>query len=182
MPDPTSLLIDNLIDAFRQLNQYLALGLVAAVSALALERGRVRSARRIRPARRRKTPSYGEEEVSVAGWPPMARENAQLLLVGVSFVAGLMGSFAAEGAANIVGRLQEYPELLDAACTFSSVATAPVGIPILASALPPLAVAVIILRKWWHIRELGLLGMLALFVAAYGVLGVTMASSPCRAS
>jgi hypothetical protein len=93
--------------------------LVAAVSALALERGRVRSVPRAGPAPGSTARPDGEGDVSVAGWPPMARENAQLVLVGVSFVAGLMGSFAAEGAANIVGRLQEYPELLDAACTFS---------------------------------------------------------------
>jgi hypothetical protein len=38
MIDPTQILVDNLTDAFKQLNRFLALGLVASVSALALDR------------------------------------------------------------------------------------------------------------------------------------------------
>jgi len=172
MIDRTSLLISNLIDAFRQLNQYLALGLVTSISALALDRA----------------PSGQNDSVPpLQGFVPMTRNAATLVLLGISFVAGLMGSYAAESAAGIVNKLQGSQELLAAACTYSSVATAPIGIPILAATLPVIFVAFVFCRIWKDLRansdaRYGLLMMLALFIFVYEYLGWRLAFMPCRAS
>ncbi|MCG8468533.1 MAG: hypothetical protein MJB57_10055 [Gemmatimonadetes bacterium] len=167
--DPTQLLTSNLLEAFAQLNRYLGVGLVASVSALTLERAG-------------STSKDVETVTPPGGFPPMTRESAQLVLVGVAFVAGLMGSYAAESASGLVQRLASTPEILAAACTFPSAATAPVGVPVIAAALPILFVGLVCLRKWRQHRESGILTMLGLFAAAYAVLGVTMAAMPCRAS
>jgi hypothetical protein len=112
----------------------------------------------------------------------MPREAAQLVLVGISFVTGLMGSYAAESAANIVGELRGAPAVLAAVCTFASAATAPVGIRILAAALPVAFVAPVFWRQWRQVRERGILLMFGLFLLPYLVLGIALALLPCRAS
>lgn len=166
--DPTELLIQNLLDAFRQLNQFLGLGLVTSVSALALEAGSRSSA--------------DNQRINVLNFVPTSREDAQLLLVGIGFVAGLMGSYAVESAAGIVGMLGDSPKLLAAACTYSSVATAPIGIPVIAAALPVVFVTPVFWRKWRRLDEHGILVMLLVFASPYVVLGFKLAFMPCRAS
>lgn len=100
MVDSTSVLVANLIEAFKQVNQYLALGLVTSISALAIDRGRRLSQHEsISP-----TPQH-EAFSPFQGFPPMPRDAATLLLLDISFVAGLMGSYTAESAAGIVNRL-----------------------------------------------------------------------------
>jgi len=169
MIDTTSLYISNLTEAFKQINQYLAVGLLTSLSAVVVGG------------------STEKEAFSVQGLPPMARDTATLVLLAISFIAGLMGSYAAVSAAGIVSKLHESPELLKAACTFSSVATAPIGIPILAAALPVIFVAPVFWRQWKALHadrdaRKGLLIMFGLFIAAYGILGKAIASMPCRAS
>jgi hypothetical protein len=107
---------------------------------------------------------------------------ATLVLVGLSFVAALMASYAAESAAVIVHVLRSSPELLGVGCTYSSVATAPLWIRIAAAVLPIIFVSPVIFEKWKRLQEGGLLGVLALFVGAYGILAKTLVTLPCRAA
>ena len=165
MIEPTQLLVNNLLDAFRQLNTYLAVGLGASVSALALDRANF--------------PLSKKKPVEVKGFVPMAPETAKLVLMGITFVAGLMGSYAAESAAGIVNMLQGSPDVLAAACTYSSVATAPIGVRILAALLPVIFVALILLRK--DLRGPGAYTTLFLFGGAYGLIGLTLARIACQA-
>src|SRR5689334_6902493 len=101
MIDTTSLLDVNLTEAFKQINQYLALGILTSISALALH---------VAPR------SNPNEPYSVQGLPPMDRDAATLVLLGIAFVAGVMGSYAAESAAGIVNRLRSSQDVLAAAC------------------------------------------------------------------
>ena len=60
--DSTELLVQNLLDAFRQLNQFVGFGLAASVSALALEAG--------------SRPSGESERINMpGGFVPMSRED-----------------------------------------------------------------------------------------------------------
>ena len=165
--EPSALLVANLLEAFKQLNAYMTVGLVASISAAALER--------------RTTAATDTESVALlGGFPALPRPTAQLLLIGMAFVSGAMASYSAEAAAHIVSKLGPGP-LLDAACTFPSVATAPIGVPILASALPVVFAGIVMLRKLRTLRETGILLLLILFVAPYFVVAFTLVPLHCRA-
>jgi hypothetical protein len=165
--DPVSLYVQNLLEAFRQLNQFLGLALATSVSALALER---------------RAAASSEKPIEYPGMVPLSREDAQLVLIGIAFLAGLMGSYAAESAAGIVSQLVGAPNVLKAACTYPSVATAPVGIPVIAAALPVIFAAPVFWRKWRHVKERGILGLLGLFAIPFAVLAGMLGTMPCRAS
>jgi hypothetical protein len=165
MPDPNSLYVTNLLEALKLLNQWLALGIVSAISAAALDR---------------KSRADPADLVTVLGFVPMGRGAAQLLLIGVAFVAGLMASFTAASAAAAVTALQGYQFVLKAACTFPSVATAPVGLPVLAALLPVAFGGWVIGRKLLAIREVGILLMLLVYAVPYGATAIALARLPCR--
>ena len=165
--DPVSLYVQNLLEAFKQLNQFVGLALATSVSALALER--------------RAAASIGKP-IEYPGLVPLSRGDAQLVLIGLSFLAGLMGSYAAESAAGIVRQLSGVPTLLAAACTYPSVATSPVAIPIFAAALPVVFVAPVFWRKWKRLKERGILGLLAFFAVPFVVLAHKLATMGCRAA
>jgi hypothetical protein len=169
MVDPTSVLVDNLREALSQINLYITLGFVTAVSALVLEF-----------PERLSHPDRSNGVQIPGGFIPMAAGHAQLLLFGTSFVAGLMGAYAAKSASVIVYRLRDAPELLTAACTYSSVATASLGIPVIAAILPPILVALIFWHAWKRLKEPGLLYSFAVFGCVYVVFGSILAFLPCR--
>lgn len=162
------ILVQNLLDAFRQLNQYLGLGLAASVSALALEFGQ-------------QAPGENETVTMPGGFVPMSPRNAQLVLLGIGFVAGLMGLNAAESGAEIVDLLEDR-ELLAAACTHASVATASVGISLSAAVLPVVFIIPIFWRMWERIREGGILPVFVTLAAPYILIASVLFSTPCRAS
>lgn len=174
MSDVTSMLAANLVEAFKQLNQFVTLGLVTSISALALDYQE-------KPVGRRNDPSSTPDEkvAVVGGFAPVSREAAQLLFVGVSYVAALMGSYSLQSASYIVGRLGVSTPMVEAACTYSSVATGPVGIRVAGAGLPAVFVGLVIGRKWWRLREPGLFWMLAIFVGTYAILGFGVVRVPC---
>jgi hypothetical protein len=176
--DATELYVKNLLEAFNQLNQFLAVATAASLSALALE---PRTARASRRARRR---AYSEEKPIELpmGIVPLLRPDAQLVFLGISFIAGLMDSYAAESAAGIVNKLACVPDILEAACTYPSVATAPVGIPILGAALPLVFAIPVFVRKRWRLREEWVLMKLVVFAAPFIVIAMVLGSMPCRSS
>ena len=165
--DPLSLYVQNLFEGFKQLNQFFSIALATAVSALALERRGAAAA---------------EKPIEYPGLVPLSREDAQLVLIGISFLAGLLGSYAAESAAAIVRELAGKPDILKAACTYPSIATAPVGIPIIAAALPVLLVLPVFWRKWRRLKERGILGLLGFFAIPFAMLGTVLGAMTCRAS
>ena len=67
-----------------------------------------------------------------------------------------MGSYSLQSASYIVGRLGVSTPMVEAACTYSSVATGPVGIRVAGAGLPAVFVGLVIGRKWWRLREPGL--------------------------
>lgn len=170
--DPTAILVENLTEALKQINVYVALGLATAVSALVLDR--------------RPTQEEASDTVKVPGtFIPMDPDTAKLVLLGICFVAGLLASYSAESAGAVARMVQSTPELLEALCTYPSVATAPIGIRVIAALLPVAFVLPIILRTWLPLRKLagedvgGLIAGLGFFVAPYGALALGLARLPC---
>jgi hypothetical protein len=108
-----------------------------------------------------------------------------MVLLGVCFVAGMMAYFAANGGAGIALRLQTAPEILAAACTYPSVATAPLGVRIIAAVLPVAFVAPIVWRTWSRLRSVakedggGLIAVLGFFFVPYGALGMALWRLTC---
>jgi hypothetical protein len=174
MFEETSLLTANLVEAFKQLNQFVTLALVSSVSALALDN-------HAKPAGpRTKASAAPDEKVAVVGgFAPMSRDAAQLLFVGICYVAALMGSYSLQSASYIINRLGASSQLVDAACTYSSVVTGPVGIRVAGAAVPAILAGVVIAKKWWRLREPGLFWMLTIFIGTYAILGVGMSRLPC---
>jgi hypothetical protein len=163
MTDPTPILAANLVEAFKQVNQFVALGLVASVSSFALLYR-----------------SGPDEQVAVAGgFVPMPRDAAQLLLLAVCFVSVLMGSYSLQSASYIIGKLGASTPLVEAACTYSSVATGPVVIRVAGAAVPAVFVSVVIGRQWWTQRNPMLFWILAIFIGSYAILGAGMVRLPC---
>jgi hypothetical protein len=170
--DPAGILVENFGVALSQLNRYLALGLLTAISALLLDR----------------TPPGSPESrtVTVQGViVPMPQEAAKLLLLGIAFVAGALACVAAEQAVAIAGRLRAMPDVLEAVCTYSSVATAPRGYRVFAILLPLAFAAPIFVRMWTRIRATdsaggrGILVTAAFFGVPYVALGIVMLRLPC---
>jgi hypothetical protein len=167
--DPIAILVDNLTDGLRQITTYVTLGLVAAVSAFALE---------FRPS----------DPAPVSG-PlvpiPMAPDAAKTLALGICFVAGVMASVTTDGAVHIADKLGAgAPNLLAAACSYSSVATAPIGIGLGAALLPLLLATGVMWRIRTRLRKLdpkehGLIPLLV-FLVPYGALSIALIHLPCR--
>src|SRR5688500_8153024 len=91
--DAATILVDNVRDALSQVSQYVGLGLVAAISALVLDQS---------PA----ADGSNAEKTDVSGFfVKMPRHVAQLVLLGVYFVAGIMAYIATESALAILSQL-----------------------------------------------------------------------------
>jgi hypothetical protein len=168
MIDVADILIANLGGAFDQLNNYVVVGLTAALSALVLD------------VRRQ---SAGDAQDAATPLGPMGREPAKLVFLAICFVAGTMAYYAAEQATTIAS-LVANDAVIDAACTRASVATGPLGVRFLAAFLPAaLAVRVVIRasRREADDRDAraGLYGMAALLVIPYLLLGRSLLSL-CR--
>jgi len=185
MDEVSSVLVSNLTEGLKQINQYLALGALASVSALALDRAPVEpGANPGDKANDEPSPKKTEEQIIPFQLVPMSREAAKGVLLGFSAVLGVTASFSAESVLTIVGRLGKSPELLNAACAFPSVATAPIGFRIVAAAAPVL----LVLPMFWRlVKEMkgdarhGLLTILMLFAGGYATLALQMARSTCAA-
>jgi hypothetical protein len=169
--DPTTILVNNLTDSLRQVTSYVTIGLATAVSALILDfrsRDQVQS-----PA------------VELPGIPiAVATDTAKWLLLGVCFIAGVMASYAAEGASRIVGRLQASPDILSAACTYASIATAPVGVRVVAALLPLVFSTAVMWRMYRLLLKHDLdasFGPALIFFVPYGALCLILVRLPCRA-
>ncbi len=161
--DPTAILVENLTEALKQINVYVALGLATAVSALVLDH--------------RATQGESSDTVNVPGnFIPMDPDTAKLVLLGICFVAGIMALYSAESATAVAHTLQSTPDLLEALCTYPSVATAPIPIRVVAALLPVAFVLPIILSTWLQLRKLtgegagGLIVGLGFFVARTALL------------
>ena len=169
--DPVSILVDNLRDALGQVNQYLGLGLVAAISACALDR----------------VPAAGgsaHEPTDVLGlFVKMPRHVAQLVLLGVYFVAGMMAYIAGESAQSILSQLSV--PIRTAACTQASVATSAVGYRVIAAVLPIAFVVPILWRLWTRMRAVsrddagGVVALVGFSMLPYLALGLTLLRVQC---
>lgn len=168
--DPTSILVGNLVEALRQVTTYLTLGLTTAVSALVIDR--------------RSPEAVGSPPVTLLGVAiPMAPETGKWLLLGLSWVAGALASYAVEAAARIVGLLHDKPDVLLATCTYPSLATAPVGVGVIAAALPAAFVLPVMWRMWKLVRQLDSresIAPLFVFLIPYGALAVGLVRLQCR--
>jgi hypothetical protein len=169
--DSTSILVGNLTEALLQLNQLLALAWVATISALALSG--------------RPTSQTSETDVPLFG-VPMRRDIAQVLLIGVAFVAGLLALYASDVISRITGRLQSPNDsaLLRAACTYASVATAPIGIPVIAAGVPAILGGITFVREIRRSKgdaRKGLIMALVSFCGPYIAVAWRLGTSSCRA-
>jgi hypothetical protein len=113
------------------------------------------------------------------GFVAMSREHAQLLLLGIAFVAGAMASYTAESAAHIVKALTDARQehLLNAACTVASVATAPAGIRVVAAVLPACFGGFVMWRK---ASGKGLVALLVFFCAPFILVAFYLVKTSCR--
>jgi hypothetical protein len=173
MIDPTTILVDNLTAALRSVTSYVTLGLISAVSAFVLDR---------RPKEQRSRP------VTVpGGLVSMHPDTAKLVLLGIYFVAGILAYYAVEGAEAIIQKLrtQATPDILNAACTYSSIATSAVGIRVIAALLPVAFVIPIVVRAWTLSGEgssegrLGIIPLLGMFMLPYAALGIDIVRLQC---
>jgi len=109
MDDIQNLLTANLVEALRQVQNYLVLAAGAALSAFALA---------FRPAKAQ------EAEVPVPILSiPVTRSAAHLVFWGVTLIGGFMAGFSAERAYVIAIKLKSVPGLLEAVSTFPTFAT-----------------------------------------------------------
>ncbi len=169
--DPTTILVDNLRDALEQVTRYLGLGLVAAISAFVLDRA---------PAQE----GSGSEETELKGFfVKMPRHVAQLVLLGVYFVAGMLAYVASQSALKILAQLPE--PILAAACTQASVATSAVGYRVIGSVLPIAFVLPILWRQWQRLRAVsredsgGMIALVGFFMLPYLALGLALLRFKC---
>ena len=117
------LLKENLIEALKQVHQYVVLGLGTSVSALALA---VR------------TSATGEPGITVPGtFVAVDPRAARAVLLAVCCLAGMMAYYSADAANVIAQRLKTSPDLLEAVCTYPSFATSRYpGVRYIAALLP----------------------------------------------
>jgi hypothetical protein len=121
MDDAHKLLTDNLIEALRQIQNYLfvALGSSVSAAALALRTSLARSGTVSTPVH-----PNAEAEASVPGIPvPMTPSTAHFVLWALTIVAGFMAGNSARSAHTIAVKLSTVPGLLEAVSTFPSIAT-----------------------------------------------------------
>jgi hypothetical protein len=165
MVDPNQVLSSNLVEALRQLQQYIVIGLGASVSILALSSAKA--------ARSRVTVPYTSVAVDA--------DIASLILLAMCVLVGAMASYAAETANLIATRLD--PTLRIAVCTFPSVATSPyIGVRVLAALLPFIfsMVAVIRLTRSYGAGRHKVIWMAFIILAApYGALTLALVKSTC---
>ena len=150
MTEIEKLLVENLLEALRQIQSYLVLAFGASASALALAVTLWKWGKRQEELRPRlvpePTPKQGPKpaseypEVAVPGISVALNPLiAELVFLALTCVAGLMAGYAAQSATAIASRLRSVHGLLEAAATFPSIATSPYSavrfIPVL---LPPL--------------------------------------------
>ena len=173
--DPTAILVNSLTEALRQIHDSVAIGLTSAVAVFVLDRQQKRAAAQGSAADQLTVPVFGV---------PVGRDGATWLLLGVYFVAGLMAAYAAESAAAIVARLSTTPALLSAACTYPGVATAPIGVRLIA-ALSPAAFATIVLWRMYrrlrshNLVQTGDVAPLLFGLVPYAALALTLAKLHC---
>ncbi len=145
MTEIDKLLAENLIEALRQIQSYLVLGLGASGSALALAvalwklekrppRPVPEPAPKEVPAPESQLPDVDVPGISVALDPVVA----ELVFLVLTCVAGLMAGYAAQSATVIASHLRSVHGLLEAAATFPSVATSPyLAVRFIPVVLPP---------------------------------------------
>ena len=191
MSDLTTILIANFDEALKQINTYVTLGVTSAVSALVLDRSPQDSGNLHRALKRRLVPTTPDSgnatTISVPGvLVPISPETAKWVLVGVCFVVGAMASYAAESAVNTARMLQTDAETFKAACTFPSLATAPIGMRLLAALAPIAFVAPIMWHAWSLVRVKspnegwgGLIALVGAILIPYGALGLALSRLPC---
>jgi hypothetical protein len=124
MLNTDQLLKENLIEALKQVHQYVVLGLGTSVSAFALALKTV--------------PVGVQPSVTVPGtFVALDPQAARAVLLAVCFLAGAMAYYSADAANLIAQRLEASQELLQAACTYPSFATSGFpGVRYLAAILP----------------------------------------------
>jgi len=169
--DPTTIQVDNLHDARSQVSQYLCLGLVAAISMLVFD---------LPPA-----PDAQEtEKTDLPGFfVKMPRHVAQLVLLGVYFVAGILAYIATESAVTILSQLSA--PIRSAACTQASIVTSAIGYRIIAAILPIVFVLPVLWRQWKRVRAAsredssGVVALVGFFMVPYLALGVALLRVQC---
>jgi len=174
--DPNAVLVGNLTSALEQANRYLALGLVTALSVVLIDRTRT--------GRRKYVPLPGVPVL-------MSPQTAKMVLLGFYFVAGIMAFVATMGAIKSANLLitsdastaangaEATVSLLQAACTYPSIATAQYPIRLGAGLLPPIFAGFVVwgiyqrMEAWTPGEKGAAIVMTALAVSPY--LGVTWA-------
>jgi hypothetical protein len=160
MIDTEQLLIANLTEALKQVQNYVTIALATSVSALALT-----------------TKSASKEPVKVLSVPvAVSPDVAQVILLGLVFVVGALAAYSAESI-NLIAR-QLDPKLLSAACSFPSIATSPyIGVRVLAALVPFILALAVVVRTTRSARSVG--GWLVLGGAAYVPLLLQLLHSGC---
>jgi hypothetical protein len=198
--DPTTVLVSNLTSAFAQVNQYLALGLAAAVASLLADLPKARTNRTALPQRMdgvSDPEGAGQKEVSIAGFPiPLSLDMAKLVLIAVAFGAGVMAYVAAvavsENATLLVAaqRVNGTPQsgavsMLDAVCAYPSVVTAEPLVRFGAILLPAVFASATVWRIYRRLEALlsgergAAITMTLLALAPYAAMALTMRRVPC---
>jgi uncharacterized damage-inducible protein DinB len=138
MGNTDQLLKENIIEALKQVHQYIVLGLGTSASALALAL---------------KTTAVGaQSSVTVPGtFVAVDPQAARAVLLAVCFVAGAMAYYSADAANRIAQRMKTSPELLEVAGTYPSIATFRFpGVRYVAALLPFLFAVITLLISAHH--------------------------------
>jgi hypothetical protein len=164
MSDPISILAGGFIEALRQLNMYVALGLTAAISALVLDQ---RLAPGYEAAIRivRGVAKLGDEAVALAPTVPAVVNipaasvevpitTAKWLLIGISFVAGFMTYGATTSLTGIAAEISEQGELLRALCLHPGLATSHHIVRYGAVVVPAMMLGTVLYRDGRRLRQL----------------------------
>jgi hypothetical protein len=129
MTEADKLLVANLLEALRQIQSCLILGIGASFSALVLAIPRRRVVLELEPElteRKEKIEANPElANVSVPGVSvPLSPSIALLVLLMLTVVMGLVADYAAYSVIGIASQLRSFPKVLEAISTFPSIAIA----------------------------------------------------------
>lgn len=165
MTDVDQVLVANFLEALKQVQRYVVLGLGTSVSALALV---------LKPRA-----ATGQATVTVPGtFVAIDPQAAHAVLLCVCILMGAMAYYSAETANGIATRLRSSPDLLRAASAFPSIATSAYpGVRYVAAFLPlVLSLAALLIPAFRDkpVDWSALMGWFIFLGAAYGALALEL--------
>ena len=166
MADAIDIYVQSVSEALKQVTTYSGIGLTSAMSAWLLDG----------PGRRAKAKDpVTVPFIAVA----LSADIAKRILIGIAAGFGAMALVAADSAARAMTLLQDHRAILDAACTYPSIATTSFGLRVASAALPPALVGHVLWRGRKDYSQNWLIIVAIAYAAIYGTLAFALVRTGC---